>query len=124
MVRDAATGKFGADTSANLKLELRRHLEVCAPCEEVKKDDKLRANEAALAVSQALQENATVLAVAISVIAALFILPRLFALLPPAILTLMPLAARTAITQIPALLTRLRGAQAANEGFFKRIVGL
>lgn len=123
MLRDAASLDIKGGSLAVLRADLRRELDRCFPCEEGQQEPKT-AVAAAIAIAQAqISENSTVIAIAIAVLAALFILPRLFAALPPALLALVPVAARSAITQIPGVLARLRATRAANEELFRKVAG-
>lgn len=117
----------GSDTSAFVRRqELRQQLDRCFPCED---SQQLRSPTQAIAVGAQLAfdlvaENARVIAVALSVLAALLFVPRLIPLLPRVALTLVPVAARATVTQLPALVTRLRAQQAANDAFFRAVSGL
>lgn len=115
--------EIGYDKAA-LRVELRRELDRCFPCGDGDQKQQSAVAEMAAVARQALAENATVIAVALSVLLALLVLPRILAGLPPAILVLIPFAARSAIQQVPGLVARVQGQQAANQAFFRRIVGL
>lgn len=109
---------------ASLRSELRRELDRCFPCGDGDQKQQSAVREAVAVAQKTLQDNATVIAIALSVLAALLVLPRLIATFPRVVLTLIPFAAREAITRIPGLVAQLGVRQAANASMFRRIVGL
>lgn len=118
-------GTTRADPVA-IQLELRAQINKCLPCEEAQTNRTPTQQVVALAQSAAaaVQSNATIIAVAIAVLTALLVLPRLLPLLPRVALALLPSVARIAITAIPQTIARLRTQHAANDAFIKLVSGL
>lgn len=114
----------GDATLADIKVQLRRELDRCFPCGEGKTETENVLQQAVAAARQALSDNATVIAIALSVLLALVALPQLLRFFPAAVLSLLPLVARQAITQIPGIIARLQMQQAANQAMFRRVSGL
>lgn len=124
VLREAAKpGVVGANLP-EVKRQLRIELNRCFPCEEPRQEEKSLTAAAVAIAQQAFAENSEVLAIAIAVLTALFILPRLIQFIPPALLTLLPIAGRLAIQRVPAVLQQLRAAKAANDFAWRRVVGL
>lgn len=120
-----SAGSGTAQSASTIRTELRAELERCFPCAEQGKQPADQITSAIAAAAQSMiSDNATILVVAAAVLTALLILPRLLPFLPRVALALLPAAARASITQLPAILARIRGQQAANDAFFRVLQGL
>lgn len=104
-----------------LRRELRHELNRCFPCDDQQDEKQSTARSAVAAAMQAIRENSTVIAIALSVLLALLVVPRLIGFLPVVALRLLPVVARTALTQIPGIIARLRTQQAANADLFRKL---
>lgn len=106
---------------AEAQREVRAAIERCVPCAEPTTKEQQQQAEASIAATalDALSDNARTLAIGIAVVASLVVLSRLagsvVALLPVAGALGVRLAVRQAITEVPALLTRMRATAAAND---------
>lgn len=124
----AASGPSGRSRSITqlqqAQLELRKELDRCFPCTESDNETTKKLRAAVAQAVAALQENSTLIVVAIAVLAALALLPRLIPQLPRVALALLPAVLQRTVTQIPALIARLRTQQAANDSLWRLIVGL
>lgn len=109
---------------ANLKLELRRELNRCFPCEEGENEQLKKLREAAAQAVAALQENSTLIVIALAVLAALLPVGRLLRFIPGAARIGGATGAEIAAERIPAIMARLQSRQAANDSLWRLIVGL
>lgn len=113
-----------------LRARLREEIDVCLPCADDVADSQEEAAEDAVneAVVTSLigtvQANSTLIAIGITVLGAVAVLPRLISFLPRAALLVLPVAARTAAAQVPALVTRLRAQEAANDAIIRTVIQL
>lgn len=124
LLKEAAASPFARRTLEPTRQQLRQEVSRCLPCSESDNETINRLKSAAQAAVATVQENSTLIAIAIAVLLALFVLPRVIPQLPRVFIALIPLGARQALTQIPALMARLRAQQAANDAFFKLAAGL
>lgn len=121
-----SAGTFGSAQSAStIRTELRAELDRCFPCTEQARQPSEQFSAAMAAAAQSVvSDNAKIIAIALAVLVALALVPRIIPFLPRVGLALLPAAARTALSQIPVLIARLRGQQAANDAFFRVLQGL
>lgn len=109
---------------AQFRIELRRQIDRCFPCSDADQQPNRKVAAMAQAAAQALRDSATVIAIALAVLLALFALVRFFPLIIRAVPALAPIVARIGITQLPGIIARLRTQQAANDALWRLIVGL
>lgn len=107
------------------KANLRRELDRCFPCFEDERTN-VKAQESAILAraASALQDTNLVIAVALAVLLALVVLPKIVPFIPALALRLLPAGALVALRLIPNAIARLQSRQAANDALWRMIVGL
>lgn len=118
--------KWILTASIEEQLSFRHDVRPCFSCEEgtsATRDSLFAFERMRLAVVSVLDENRHTIAVALAVLLALTLLGRFLAVIPAAALVLLPVAARTAIQQLPGLIQRMQIQRAANDQAYRLVAG-